>query len=231
MSHYEKSVLDLLKDGPKQRKWLLAQLCPKIMSIKKLQKTLNELESAGKVVGVSKRVDGRRNWTTWYVLPRQEYLLDVDAGRIIAAIDRLKVVLLRMPTVDELAVEAGITPSEAERLTYKLAAQIGWYTPTLELIQDARVKLGEALVCAARIRDKHVAESGKSEVFDYDEDAAIVEEAKRFLKEHSGLLPKLSDDGETVALWPTEALRFLGENYTPKDRNLPYVGVASPPRY
>ncbi|MCW4046133.1 MAG: hypothetical protein NWE99_01020 [Candidatus Bathyarchaeota archaeon] len=228
VSHYEKAVLDLLKEGHKQRKSLLEHLCPKIMSQKKLQKTLNELESAGKAVSVSKRIEGRKNWTTWYMLPGQEYLFDVDAARIIAAVERLKQVLLRMPTVDEIAVEAGITPTEAEQLAYKLATQTGWFNPAPELIRDARVKLGEALVCAARIRDKHVTEDGKSESFDYNDDAEIVKEAKRFLKDYPQLLPKLADDGDEVVSWSQEALRFLGENYTPESRNRPYVGVASP---
>jgi hypothetical protein len=61
--------------------------------------------------------------------------------------------------------------------------------------------------------------------------AAVVEESKRFLKEHAYLLPKLSDDGDTVVSWPSEALRFLWENYTPEDIRRPYVGVASPSRY
>ncbi len=225
VSYYEKAVLDLLKDGPKQRKSLVGQLCPKVMSQKKLQKTLNELESAGKAVSVSRRMEGRRNWTTWYMLPGQEYLLDVDAARVIAAIERLKPVLLRMPTVDEIAVEAGITPQEAEKLAYKLATQTGWFNPSPELIRDARVRLGEALVCAARIRDKHVAEDGKSENFDYDDDHGVVEEAKRFLKDYPHLLPKLADDGGAVVFWSQEALRFLGENYVPKERQQPFLVV------
>jgi hypothetical protein len=130
---------------------------------------------------------------------------------IIAAIERLKVVLMRMPTVDEIAVEAGATPGEAEKLVYKLATQTGWFNPTPELIRNAREKLGEVLVCAARIRDKHVDENGKSEAFDYDEDAVILEEAKRFLTEYQSLLPKLTADGEGVVSWPSEALKFQGE--------------------
>jgi hypothetical protein len=225
VSHYEKAVLDLLKDGPKQRKWLFVQLHPAVMSKKKLQNTLNELEDGGKVVGVSRRIEGRRNWTTWYVLPGQEYLLDVDAGRIIGAINRLKVVLLRMPTVDEIAVAAGITPGEAEKLAYKLATQTGWFNPTPELIRDARVKLGEALVCAARIRDKKVDEDGRSKAFDYNEDAVIVEEAKRFLRDYHRLLPKLTPDGEGVVSWSSEALKFLGEDYKPVERSIPFGAV------
>ncbi|MCW4045522.1 MAG: hypothetical protein NWE94_08415 [Candidatus Bathyarchaeota archaeon] len=225
MSHYEKAVLDLLKEGPKQRKSLVEQLCPKVMSQKKLQKTLNELESAGKAVSVSRRMEGGKNWTTWYMLPGQEYLLDVDAARIIAAVERLKPVLLRMPTVDEIAVESGITPQEAEKLAFKLATQTGWFNPAPELIRDARIRLGEALVCAVRIRDKHVAEDGKSETFDYDDDLWVVEEAKRFLKNYPHLLPKLADDCGEVVFWNREALRFLGDNYVPKERQRPFLVV------
>ena len=132
------------------------------------------------------------------MLPGHEYLLDVDAARIIAAIERLKPVLLRMPTTDEIAVEAGITPQEADKRAYKLATQTGWFKPAPKLIRDARVRLGEALVCAARIRDKYVAEDGKSETFDYDDDLGVVEEAKRLLRDKPQLLPKLSDDGDEV---------------------------------
>lgn len=225
MSHYEKAVLDLLKEGPKQRKWLVKQLEPRIMSKRKLQNTLNEIRDSGKAVKVSKQSEGSGRWETWYVLPGQEYLLDVDAGRIIGAIERLKPLLLRMPTVDELAVETGITPVEARKLVYKFATQTGWYNPTSRLIGDAKFRLGEALVCAARIREGYVAESGKSEVFDYNQgvqDVNIVEDAKRFLKEHPSLLPSLSKDGEDVTGWSSEALRYLGENYTPVRREVPF---------
>ena len=223
MSHYEKAVLDLLKDGPKQRKWIFEQLHPKIMSEKKLQSTLNELEVDKKIVGASRRVEGHRNWTTWYMLPGQEYLLDVDAGRVIAAIERLKTVLFRPPTVDEIAVETGFTPAEAEKLAYKLATQAGWFNPQPKLIEDMKAKLGEVLVCAARMRDGKVSNKGKSKYFDYEKekaDAEIIEEAERFLKNHQNLLPKLADDGQLVASWPSEALRFLGEDYKPKDREI-----------
>jgi len=222
---YEKAVLDLLEDGPKQRKWIVGQLCPRIMSQKKLQKTINELESAGKVKAVSKRIEKCRRWTTWYVLPGQEYLLEVDAGRVIAAIERLKAVLFRPPTVDEIAVETGITPEGAEKLAYKLAAQTGWFNPKPELIRDAREKLGEVLVCAARMRDGKVREDGKSEDFRYEDDIMVVEEAKRFLKTHPNLLPKLAEDGESVVSWSSEALKFLGEDYKPKERAEPHLWV------
>ena len=86
--------------------------------------------------------------------------------------------------------------------------------------------LGEALVCAARIRDGHVAETGKSEVFDYDqeaEDTNILKDAIRFLKEQPSILPNLSKDGKNVEEWPSEALRYLGDNYNPLDRQFHFV--------
>ena len=224
---YAKPVLDLLKDGPKRRQMLVNQLCSSVMTEKTLEKTLKELTAEGKILKNSKPPESRGGWETWYMLPGHRYLFDVDAGRIIRTIERLKPLLLRMPTVDEIAVETGITPSEAEHLTYKLAAQAGWYNPTPEIIYAARVKLGEVLVCAARIRQKLVAEDGTSEKFDYAEDTGIVEEAKRFLKNYPQFLPKLTPDGE-VAKWNQEALRFLGDNYSSKDRNIPYFGVARP---
>jgi thiamine pyrophosphate-dependent acetolactate synthase large subunit-like protein len=76
---------------------------------------------------------------------------------------------------------------------------------------------------AARIRDKQVDIDGSSKSFDYEEDTRIVEEAKRFLKEHPKLLPTLSKDGEKVLEWPSEALRYLGDSYIPKDRPIQFV--------
>jgi hypothetical protein len=219
MVDYAKPVLDLVKEGPKRRQWLVNQLTPQIMSKRKLQKTLNELTDESKLVKEPMHNDGSGVYETWYMLPEHRYLLEVKAGQIIGAIERLKLLLLRMPTVDETAVEAGITPQEAVHLVYKLAAQTGWFNPTPELIHNARRQLGEVLVCAARIRQKFVTDYGKSEKFDYDEDAEIVEEAKRFLSDYPRLLPKLTVDGEKVIVWSQEALRFLGDNYVPEDRN------------
>jgi hypothetical protein len=132
---------------------------------------------------------------------------------------------MRMPTVDEIAVEAGIIPSEAEPIIYRLAHETGWYKPTPELILNAKAKLGEILVCAARIKQELVAEDGKSEKFDYEKDAEIVEAAKCFLKDHLNLLPSLSDDAEEVKDWSQEALRFLGDNYVPKNRVIPRLWI------
>jgi hypothetical protein len=224
LSVYEKAVLELLKNGPKQRKEIVKQLCPKIMSIKKLQNTLNLLVSEGKLKAVSKRMEGSRRWTTWYTLPKHEYLLEVDAGRVVAAIERLWKILLRPPTVQEIAVETGITPQGAEKLAYKLADETGWFPPKPELVKDAAERLGEVLVCAARIRDEKVSN------FTYEDDPETMEKAKQFLKEHPEMLPKLDKYGEKVVYWPPEALKYLGKWYEPKDRIRPYFGVAYPKR-
>jgi hypothetical protein len=194
------------------------------MCINKLQRTLNALALEHKIIKCPRFPDSGGRCESWYTLPGQRYLLDVDAGKIIGAIERLKPLLFRMPTVDEIAVEVGITPAEAESLAYKLTGETGWYNPKGKLIEDARVRLGEVLVCAARIRDGLVAETGKSEVFDYeqeDEDAITVQDANRFLKEHPSLLPSLSKDGENITKWPSVALRYLGDNYSPLQRARP----------
>jgi hypothetical protein len=223
MVEYEKAVLDLVKDGPKRRQWLVNQLCPPVMSERKLQKTLNELEDDKKIVKVPKYGEGCVGLETWYMLPGHRLSFEVDDSRIATAIEHLKPILLRQPTIDELAVEVGITPAEAEILAYKLASQTGWNNPSKKIIEDSRIKLGEVLICAARIRDKQLDLYGKSESFDYEEDAHIVEEAYRFLMNHLKLLPTLSNDGENVIEWPSETLRYLGDNYIPKDRPIQFV--------
>ncbi|MDD3792991.1 MAG: hypothetical protein PHY74_07655 [Candidatus Bathyarchaeota archaeon] len=221
---YAKTTLNLLKDGPKRRQWLVNQLSPRIMSERKLDKTLKELVEEGKIVKHSKTSEEKGGWETWYMLPDHRYLLEVDAQKIDGAIERLKPLLLRMPTVEEIAVEAGITPTEAEQLSYRFATQTGWYKPTRKLIEQTKTILGEALVCAARIRDRHVDENGKSKDFIYEqdlEDDNILKEAKRFLKDYPSLLPELSKDGDEVVEWPSNTLRLLGENYSPIGRQRP----------
>ncbi len=71
---------------------------------------------------------------------------------------------------------------------------------------------GRSTVCAARIRDRHVDENGKSKDFIYEqdlEDDNILKEAKRFLKDYPSLLPELSKDGDEVVEWPSNTLRLL----------------------
>jgi hypothetical protein len=220
---YDKSVLDSVKNGPMRRQWLVNQLCPSIMSEKKLDKTLKELVDDGKLFKKSRALESRGGWETWYMLPKHKLPFEVDDSRIATAIERLKPLLLRVPTIVELAVEVGITPAEAENLAYKLASKTDWYNPSEKLIENSKVKLGEVLVCAARIRDKQVDMNGGSKFFDYEEDDRIVEEAKRFLKDQPKLLPTLSNDGENVIEWPSESLRYLGDNYIPKDRPIQFV--------
>jgi hypothetical protein len=224
MVDYAKAVLDLVKQGPSRRQWLVIQLTPKTMTTKTLQKTLNRLTAERKIIKKSKQPEGGRP-ETWYMLPKHELPFEVDDSRIETAIERLKPLLFRVPTIDELAIEVGITPAEAQTLTYKLASKTGWYNPSDKLIETSKVTLGEVLVCAARIRDKHVELNGSSKSFDYQDDAHIVEEAKRFLNDYPKLPPTLSEDGEKVKVkgWSSEALRYLGYDYIPKDRSFQFV--------
>ena len=200
------------------------------MSNKKLQKTLNYLVKAGKIKKVYKNIDGRQ--TTWFALPKDEYLLNGDEERALLAIERLTKILYRPPTVEELAVEMSVTPQEAEKLAYKETTKSGWFNPTPELITCTREKLGEVLVCAARIKQNLFSEGDLKEI--YHQDPEVIGEAKRFLAEHSKLIPSLVSNSSYHQLswtlsWPNEALKYLKTPYQPKPRSIPgSIGIAFP---
>jgi len=143
---------------------------------------------------------------------------------VVKAVKKWKDVAFRYPTIMEIANETGIKPEDAELLAYKTKGKTGWFRPNQGLIESARGKLGEALVCAARIRDGKI-KDGKSKDFDYENDSEILKEGENFLKKHPGMLPKLSEDGEDVISWPSEALKYLGKIYKPKDRRIPRLWV------
>ena len=96
--------------------------------------------------------------------------------------------------------------------------------PNEGVIESAREKLGEILVCAARIRDSGL--SKLKENFSYEEDVEIMEKADAFLKKHLELLPRLSENRMQVIVWPPEALKYLGKGYRPKDRSTPSLRAA-----
>ena len=143
---------------------------------------------------------------------------------IVQVIKRWKNIAFRYPSVTEIADDVGIKPETVKSLVRKTKEKTGWFTPNQGILESAREKLGEVLVCAARIRDGKI-KDGKSEDFDYENDPEILEEAERFLKEHPELVPKLDEEGDDVVPWPPEALKYLGEIYKPKDRGIPHVWV------
>jgi hypothetical protein len=85
------------------------------------------------------------------------------------------------------------------------------------VIKSVTEELGEVLVCAARIRGLGL--SRLNENYSCSEDSEVVEVAKTFLEKHPEMLPPLAEDGDSVASWPFETLRYLGENYKPRDRH------------
>jgi len=143
---------------------------------------------------------------------------------VVKAVKKWKDIAFRYPTIMEIADETGIKPEDAELLAYKTKGKTGWFRPNQGVIETAREKLGEALVCAARIRDGKL-KDGKSEDFDYENDPETLKEGENFLKNHPELLPKLSEDGEDVISWSSEALKYLGKIYKPKDRSIPHGWV------
>jgi len=135
---------------------------------------------------------------------------------VIKAVGQWGRVAYRYATVDEVAAEAGMIPEETKRLVYGTKAKTGWFPPTPEIVEEAGEKLGEALVCAARMKDGKP--SNWAEM--YSDDPETVREGERLLKEHPTMLPKLSEDGMRGISWPTEASRYLGKDHQPKDRSL-----------
>jgi len=214
MTDFEKAVLDVVKNGPKLRDAIFKEICPKIMSYRKLQKTLNELESSGRVVCVSKREEGSRRHRTWYALPEHKGLLEADYVRISEAVRRLRLLLLRNPTVGEVALDLGIQPTDLQEHLYKTAAQTEWSPPTEDIIEDARKKLGEALILAARMRQS----PSKDWISLYEGEMEVVEHARVCLSKHQDMLPELTEDGEGIVSWPEKAKRYLGPSYQPKTR-------------
>jgi len=158
----------------------------------------------------------KEGYALWYYNELEE--------AIVQTIKRWKNIAFRYPTITEIVNEVGVTPETARSFVQKTKDKTGWMAPNEAIMKSAGEKLGEVLVCAARIRDGKVRKDGKSEDFDYDDELEIVEEAKRFLKQHPEMLPKLSEDGEYVS-WPSEALKYLRKIYKPKDRSIPHVWV------
>jgi DNA-binding transcriptional ArsR family regulator len=134
---------------------------------------------------------------------------------VIKAVGRWRRVGFRYPTVDEVAADVGMVPEETKRLVYGTKAKTGWFLPMPEMVEEASEKLGEALVCAARMKEGKP--SNWAEM--YSDDPETVRGGERFLKEHPTMLPKLSKDWMRVASWPTEASRYLGKDHQPKDRS------------
>ena len=141
---------------------------------------------------------------------------------VIKAVGRWRRVAYRYPTVDEVAADVGMVPEETKRLVYGTKAKTGWFLPMPEMVEEASEKLGEALVCAARMKEGKP--SNWAEM--YSDDPETVREGERFLKEHPTMLPKLSKDGMRVALWPPETLKYLGTEYQPRDRRIPSLRAA-----
>ncbi len=153
----------------------------------------------------------------------RELFGSVEEGKVAETVKHLWQILFRPPTPKEIAVETGITPEVAEKLAYKTAKKTGWFHPSHELINECTEKLGEVLVCAARMRD------GKPddwhELYEDEDGPQIKKEAERVLKKFPNILPQLTEDGEDVACWPPEAIKRLGKEYKPKDRSSPELWV------
>lgn len=155
---------------------------------------------------------------------RYSFITHVDGEEVVEeVIEKWRSIGFRYPTYSEVAAEAGIPLDDVKVIVHKTKIKTGWFFPNEAIIKSATKKLGEVLVCAARIRDLGL--SRLNENYSYSEDSEIVELGKSYLKGHPEMLPRLTEEGGSVASWPFETLRYLAENYEPKDRNEPTVSV------
>jgi len=141
---------------------------------------------------------------------------------VVQAVKRWKNVAFRYPYPQEIADETGLSLEEAERLARKTRDRTGWTMPNKAIKQYASEKLGEVLVCAARLMHERFSDRKDLEYM-YRDDPETMAEAECFRKEHPEMLPKLESNGIEVASWPLVALKYLGKRYKPKHRHTPPV--------
>jgi len=175
---YEKAVIAALKNGPKPRYDLVKELCPKTMSKKKLQRTLNELEDEGRIICIPKRTEKTHKWTSCYALPKHRYLLEVELGEVAKALKYLRLELCRNPRVEEVAARIGEDPENVRKLLFKHATELKWKPPTPEGTDQAKESRKKARELAAQIKYSWDTEISLSEI--------SLEDMKRaeFLLEH-----------------------------------------------
>jgi len=149
---YEKSVLEALKNGPKPRNILIKELCPKIMSEKKLQTTLNELEEERRIFCRPMRIGKSHKWTSVYALPIHQHLLEADYSQVARAVKHLRLELCRNPEVEEVAAKIGEDPENVRKLVFKHASELRWKPPSPEEKEEAKKLRQKAWELAAQIK-------------------------------------------------------------------------------
>ena len=153
LSRYEVAVLEALRNGPRRRKDLVSAIVDVgIMSQRKLQKTLNELVDAEKIVRTQRREEGTHRTAIWYALPRHRHLLEVDFGELATAVKNLRVELCRNPDVEEIAARIGKDPDDTRRTVFEHAPELDWHPPTSEEKEEAKELCQKALGLAAEIK-------------------------------------------------------------------------------
>jgi hypothetical protein len=165
MSDYEKPVLESLKSGPKSRNELFRDICPKIMSEKKLQKTLNELEDEEKIICRAKRIGDSHKWTSVYALPKHRHMLEVDYSRVTRAIKELRLELCRDPDVEEVAAKIGEDLENIRKILFEHAPELQWRPPTSGEKEEAIKLYKKAREIASLIKfsqEKYISESEAS---------------------------------------------------------------------
>ena len=210
MSIYRKQVKNALRNGPRSRQKLARELCPSAMSLRRLQKTFNELLDDDSIFVERIKDSESKKVIAIYGLTKHRYLVDERSGTIQKILAEFEHIYLRNPTVEELAIELGITIEEAQNLAYATAKRTGWRAPTKEIIDSSWEKIGESLFLAARLKTDPVKWEGR-----FADQPELLAQARYYLRKHPEILPVLNDDASAVVKWSEAALRILGRPYRP----------------
>lgn len=181
---YEKTVIKTLKNGPKTRKELVEEICPKMMSKKKLQKTLNELEDEGRIICHPRRFDKSHKWTSVYALPKYRHLLELDYGRVVRVVKYLRLRLCRNPDVEEVAVKIEEDPENVRKTLFKHASELKWSPPTKKEKEETRKLQNRAREVAAVVKYRKEDDYGLEEKISKSDISREVLESAQFLLEH-----------------------------------------------
>lgn len=152
MGKYEEIVISALENGPRPRYGLVEELCPREMSKKKLQSTLNSLEDEGRIICRPQRIGKTHKWTSVYALPKHRHLLQVDYGQVAKAVEHLRLELCRNPDVEEVAAKISKDPSDVRRVVYQHAEELNWKPPTPADMSEAEKSQKKAREAAALVK-------------------------------------------------------------------------------
>jgi hypothetical protein len=216
----EDQILKMLSSGSKRPGEIEKELLKQGISRQTFYRHLRSLRD------IDRRVRPTLSWqpgvrpTVMYELV-PEGSLSNPAEQAKENISKFYDLLNRYPTIQELALKIGVTPTEAEEQAYKTSKETGWRPPTEEEIEESRIELGETLILAARLKANPKEDLTDGRYLGYNQE--FVERAHYYEEKYPELLPILTENNFGILEWPEAAKRYLGGHYDAMVRSRPYT--------